>query len=285
MGGGRLFTCVTLAGTLIAACQVLLDFENPRDPRAGSQNDGGAVVDAPSSPAADADAPGLTNYGYCNDVTAHFAFDDSYASDVGKVAAVLELGALGFSDGHRQGKGIALTDAGQLHVPNARILSTDVGTIGYWIRPSWSSPCPDQARVLLKLQNLVDPIENFAGPQLGCEGTSLRLVVNPPSGGMVVDLNVFEPVLTQNDWHYLAMSWRREPAHLAVSVDGVVLNSTVVPWEPQNAEITQLLLNLPVFPQDATMDELTIWSRVVPESELEAIYRLTQPFAEACGLR
>jgi hypothetical protein len=263
-----------------------LDFKNPTDER--DAGDGGATLDVDSTtpnPVVDARSErGDAGLKFCNDITAHFTFDQkSLASDDGGLGGSVRTstGPTVYEAG-RYGMGVKLTGVAQVYfrIDTGGVLTSNAGSVGYWMRPDWGMPCANSP-LFMKLQNVdTDPEANFAGPSLECADNALKLFVKQLDASTVVASG--PAVIEANKWHYVTMSWNRGSSQIQATINGAPILRIDAPWTPQQLTATELLLNHELFPQDALIDELTMWNRAIDLNDINGLVALRGPLATEC---
>jgi len=171
------------------------------------------------------------------------------------------------------------------------------GSIAMWFKPTWSST---QTAVHLYFKPATDKLyaaTNTVGPQIVDFGATRGLGLTSNNVDASFTEALLPPATWKAGWHELGWnhfvaSWRRTPSLLAFTLNGGATDAgadggvthveTTSPWYPQAAAAGFLRFGSAGNPIEGSLDDVAIWSRVLPPDEVQAIYASTQSIGKAC---
>jgi hypothetical protein len=254
----------------------------------------GGTIDASDGASADADDASVRP-SFCEGLSLYLPFEGTTTAAQGDVPVRVN-GTPAYTSG-KLGQGYALNGSSSIFytaVPDAGTVryATDVGTVAMWFRPTWSYPGGAE-------RTFARPKDTLGGSGPG--GPQLFIGAGPPVMGMEVPnlafaggtLASFGPFWANLDWNHLVGTWSTTSTPTLTfalnggSMDaGATYRETAEAWSPPDP-VVYFRVGSTTNPVDGVVDEVALWTRVLPLSEIRTVYDLAangQSIGAACRL-
>jgi hypothetical protein len=265
--------CAFALSAAVACGCASTDFSKPVDASAQGPGGGGDAQAPDGSGVAD----GGARPSFCAGVTLYLPFDTGLSSTSG-VAPATE-GTTPLVAG-KYGSGVdLLPGSNTLKYPSG--YSPDRGSVLVWFKPRWLLPLAASHQIYASHTNASS---GTAGPWLRfSQGEAkLHFGLNEPPPTTAIDLNQLTG--TWHDvWHAAVTRWDKAGGRLRVALDrsyaAIYQGSAWVTNQP----LDSFRLSANSASADATLDEVTVWSRELDDAEVTALFDANAPLSALCG--
>lgn len=260
-------------------------------PRDGSLADSLAPLPDGSLP----DAAGRPSY--CLGISLYLRFDNTTKSAQGDSPAV----AVAETYGTGKFKGAFDFNAQKTVVfaavkDGTKRYDIEVGTLSLWFKPRWSFATNTATRTFMRPQDQSNATTGGA-PNLRLDSVAKTLGVEGPANvEATAQTTALQSTWKELDWNHLVGSWQRAGAleTLAFTLNGGGLAgspgriSSKDTWTPAAPALAGAFIRLNSTSDiDGLVDDVTVWSRVLPKEEVTALYadgNAGKSVGDTCGL-